>query len=311
MNYFRSKSEALDWFSQSKYGIFVHVLYPDGRNRSNKPKDINDFANNFDTEKFAETCEMAGAEYVMFTIGQNSGYYCAPNQTLDTICGSKPGERCSFRDLPMDLAFSLKKRGIKMFLYAPSQGPSAAGDDIAVKFGAKSNDILWNDYKVNEKVADNWAAVLKEWADRYGDNVVGWWFDGNFPDVGIDDEFAIKMDRAIRSGNEFALAAYNPGQQMIKRHRPVGEYTAGEMRDLKWAPDDKYVDGLLWHILTYMGNGWGDPNVRYSDEEVIEFVKKTSQVGGVVSFDLYWDYDGTIASKQLEQLIKLKKALRR
>lgn len=309
MNDFVSKLEAVDWLSKSKYGLFVHFLYPRKRTRFSI-NGINEMVNMFDTEFFAENCEKAGVEYVMFTLGQNSGYYCAPNRTYDDICGFRAGEKCSYRDLPMDLAFSLRKRGIKLFLYAPSNAPSKGGDEIQVKFGAKSNDILWNDYKVNSTVRENWCAVLKEWASRYGENIVGWWFDGNFPDVGIDNDFAVAMEKAVSSGNPHILTAYNPGQQKIVRHRPVGAYTAGEMRDLKWAPDDKYVDGLLWHILTYMGTGWGEPSARYTDEYVTDFIKRTSEVGAAVTFDIFCDCDGSFSEQQMQQFMNMKKMLR-
>lgn len=306
---FKTKKDAVDWFSESKYGIFVHFLYP--RMYTDFPcKSINEQVEMFDTELFAENCEKAGAEYVMFTLGQNTGYFCAPNRTYDNICGFRAGEKCSYRDLPMDIAFSLRARGIKLFLYAASNAPSKGGEEISLSFGNNSGNVLWNDYKVNDNVRENWCAVLREWALRYGTNIAGWWFDGNYPDVGIDDEYARRMEQAVLCGNPSALTAYNPGQQMIKRHRSVGDYTAGEMRDLKWAPEGKFADGLLWHLLTYMGSGWGQPNARYSDEYVIDFVKRSAQVGGVVSFDIFCENDGSFSEEQMHQFVKLKQALK-
>ena len=58
----------------------------------------------------------AGAGFVMFTLGQNSGYYCSPNAVFDSIVGTSPGDLCSKRDLPMDLIKSLKKYNIPVIL---------------------------------------------------------------------------------------------------------------------------------------------------------------------------------------------------
>jgi hypothetical protein len=91
-----------DWFRDAGFGIMVHflkeVFAPEGG-----AKEWNDAVNGFSVEKFAKQASEAGVGYVLFTLGQNSGYYCSPNSAFNNAVGIKPGELCSIRDLPMDL----------------------------------------------------------------------------------------------------------------------------------------------------------------------------------------------------------------
>ena len=103
----REKGKA--WLKAAKFGVFVHYL--------GEGPDWNKRVESFDIEKFAEQLEQTGAGYLIFTLGQNSGYYCSPNATYEKYAGYKTGERCSRRDLPMEIADALAKRGIRLMLY--------------------------------------------------------------------------------------------------------------------------------------------------------------------------------------------------
>ena len=111
-----------DWFRDAGYGIMVHylkpVIVPEG-----DAGEWNEAVNSFDVELFADQAEEARAGFVMFTLGQNSGYYCSPNATFDSIVGVEPGALCSTRDLPQDLIKALNKYNIPVILYLPSNPP--------------------------------------------------------------------------------------------------------------------------------------------------------------------------------------------
>ena len=91
-----------DWFRDAGFGIMFHYLssniVPEGG-----PKEWNEAVNSFDADAFALNAHVAGAGFVMVTLGQNSGYYCSPNAAFDSVVGVSPGELCSVRDLPMDI----------------------------------------------------------------------------------------------------------------------------------------------------------------------------------------------------------------
>jgi hypothetical protein len=101
-NLARSRSA---WLKAAKYGVFVHFL-PSG-------PDYQKEVDAFDVKSFANQMEQAGAAYVFFTLGQNSGYYCSPNKKYEHYLRCKPNARCSRRDLPMELADALAKRNIR------------------------------------------------------------------------------------------------------------------------------------------------------------------------------------------------------
>ena len=67
----------------------------------------------FDVERLAQQLDTAHVRYSCLTLGQNSGYFNAPNAAYDRISGYQPGERCSARDLPLDLHRALSARNIR------------------------------------------------------------------------------------------------------------------------------------------------------------------------------------------------------
>ena len=111
------KSPQTDWFKEARIGAFMHFL----------PGNAEQFAkvNDFDVEALARQLEDMGAKYFVFTLGQNSGWFNAPNATYDRVTGYQPGERCATRDLPLDLYRALHAKGIRLMLYLPCQTPNA------------------------------------------------------------------------------------------------------------------------------------------------------------------------------------------
>ena len=113
-----------------RWGIMVHYL-ADWRSRTDSitttPAVWNEMINQFDVEGLAKQVKETGAGYMIFTIGQNSGYYVAPNKTYERITGNS--SKCSQRDLITDLSAALRKQGIKLIVYLPSGAP--VDDSIA------------------------------------------------------------------------------------------------------------------------------------------------------------------------------------
>ena len=103
------------WLKAAKHGVFVHFL--------GGGPEWNQKVDSFDVRRFATQMVQARAGYVVFTLGQNSGYYCSPNATYDKFTGHRAGQRCSRRDLPMELADALQAQRIPLMLYLPSRAP--------------------------------------------------------------------------------------------------------------------------------------------------------------------------------------------
>ena len=150
-----------DWFHNVGFGIMVHYLkptiVPDGGS-----KEWNNAVNSFDVEKFASQASDAGAGFVMFTLGQNSGYYCSPNKVFENVVGVNPGDLCSTRDLPMDLINALKKYEIPLILYLPSN-PPVNNKLVSEKFHYPLKDTATSQY--NQPILED---MIREWSLRYG-----------------------------------------------------------------------------------------------------------------------------------------------
>eukprot|EP01046_Picozoa_sp_COSAG06_P043603 COSAG06_NODE_5739_length_3299_cov_19.417813_2_plen_247_part_00 len=76
----------------------------------------------FDVDGLAKDLHDVGAGYLLIMVGENSGWYIAPNAAYDRVVGRQPS-RLSKRDLIKDLGVALKRYGIRLLVYLPSQAP--------------------------------------------------------------------------------------------------------------------------------------------------------------------------------------------
>jgi hypothetical protein len=299
-----SQAAAQGWFRQARYGIFVHYL-PSG-------PAFNEAVVSFNVEKFADQIAQTGAGYVIFTLGQNSGYYCSPNATYDRLAGYQPGQRCSRRDLPMELADVLAKHRIRLMLYLPSRAPQ---EDKQAMAGLGD---VHEQKPAPQTFTHNWSAVIREWSLRYGQKVAGWWFDGSYNTEGWDNlaqpnNWNTWAD-ACRAGNPGSILAFNPGAELWHAFLKLTnqqDYTAGEQTRFGATPDlyPPYPN-MQWHILSYLGDSWANPSgPDYQDHWMIDYVKRVNRQGGIVSIDVNAGNDG-IYPPHLRQLITLGKSLK-
>ncbi|MBM3477564.1 MAG: hypothetical protein FJX75_30210, partial [Armatimonadetes bacterium] len=89
------------WLAEGSYGLMVHYLIsPPGDTPEARTAEFDRIVNGFDLDAFIEQFESTGADWLIFTIGQNTGYYCSPNEWLDARL---PGHT-SRRDLILQIA---------------------------------------------------------------------------------------------------------------------------------------------------------------------------------------------------------------
>lgn len=297
------KNPNADWFREAGYGAFMHFL----------PGDAETFTkvDDFDVNALADQLESMGVKYFVFTLGQNSGFVNSPNPVYERVTGYAPGERCSKRDLPLDLYHALKPKGIKLMLYLPCQAPNR--DAVAQEaFGLAQGP---KDQPIDVTFARRWAEVIGEWSTRYGDKVAGWWFDGGYKWIGFNDEIAQIYAEAVKRGNPKAIVTFNPGVSLIRWTR-AEDYTAGELNEpFGFAPADRWVEGSQWHALTYLGSRWGARDMRFSSEQWAEWMNSVMAKGGVVTLDMGPNYDcqagfiGSFAKEQVDQMQAIRAML--
>ena len=112
------------------------------------------------------------------------------------------------------------------------------------------------DRQLDLAFARKWATVIREWSDRYGDAVSGWWFDGGYEWIGFNSQIARVYAEAAKHGNAQAVVTFNPGVS-LKRWTDAEDYTAGELNDpFTYSCNGRWLDGSQWHALTFLGDAW-------------------------------------------------------
>ncbi len=297
---------------KAKWGVMTHYLadwQAQVHNLNMNVDEWNKLVDNFDVERLAEQLQSAGASYYQISIGQNSGYYLSPNPTYDKLTGIQPS-KCSRRDLVSDLYTALHKRGIRLMVYLPSGAPDH--DKVA------EAALDWrNGPFPNREFQLKWQQVIRDWAQRWGNKVSGWWFDGcYFPNSmyrSADAPNFASFAAAARAGNPDAVVAFNPGvYYRILSMTPDQDFTAGEIDKpdlikIRHSIDGK-IDGTQIHVLSFLGQKWGMGTPRFTTDQVVGYSRKIWALGGAVTWDVPIDLDGKIAQPFIDQLTALHNA---
>ena len=288
-----------DWMI-GKLGVFLH-WWPTAENP--------DTDKDFDVEGLVCDLKEIKPDFFFFTLGQNSGYYNAPNAVYERYAGFDQGTRCGRnRDLPAEIIAALKGSGIRMGLYAPCQ-PSFDNPVTEAKFGnlARAED---KNYYMTDKGIDRWADVIREWAKRYGEDVSLWWFDGGERYMGMTDAKAARLACAARAGNGHAVVSFNSGlltgaTQIV--NTASCDYTSGEVtRGPSVACRSRSVDGAQWFALTHLGSYWTRCDFNIPDRSVWWWLKDVVTTGGTVAFDMGRDVrTGRLDKTQKQRLARI------
>ncbi|MBQ3088334.1 MAG: hypothetical protein IJC36_01740 [Clostridia bacterium] len=330
------KIDRSEWLYQKKWGVFMHFLHqPAGSADALKAKgadfvyDVSDPGkltpweekiNNFDVDHFAAQLNEIGAGWCGVTIMQLSRYMIAPNATFDKYTGYKPGEACSRIDFIDRLIKALDKYDIGLMLYFTGDGPSRDPK-------AKAALQTWDDDErvIHPDFVEKWSNVVKEYSLRYGDKVKAWWHDGMW--IGYKDkpELLKMYADAFRAGNPDAAIATNidscidqGNAELVlnpRRGAKYDDFTAGEVVKLGALPYHPFMDGCgaRWHILTFLGaegasevEGWGTKGCKYKPGWLFDYVDEVHKRGGIITFDIHYEPDGTIDPDQMRALRLLK-----
>lgn len=286
-----------DWLQDAQIGVFTHFL-PGSEER---------FAilERYDAQAVAKQMHELGVKYFVFTIYQNSGFLNAPNTVYDEITGYAPGQKCSQRDVPMELADALAPYGIRLILYVTGQTPNR--DAFAqAKFGLSPAP---KDLKLDPEFARKHARVFQCWSDRYGEKVAGWWVDGCYEHCDFNEEIARIYSQALKHGNPHAIVAFNPGVRRPEWR--TSDFTAGEIN----LPFEETVhssrteNGQQCQILTFLGDSWCRPNCRFETDSWVAWVQSVVRNGGAVTLDAAPNWDpaaGPIGILNPDQAAQIK-----
>ena len=288
----------------AKWGVFNHFL----GNGCKSAAEWNAKVDGLNVEKIADQLQSCGAKFYFFTVMQGTQYLAAPNATYDRIAGVKPGEACSRRDLPADLAKALGSRGIDLYLYYTGDGPYK---DAVI--GGRFGFAVPRAGGVKRPFVEKWASVLEEYAVRYGANVKGWWIDGCYArDFKYTDELLSLYAEAVRRGNPAALVAMNDGVKAdYTKYYAKEDFTSGEFIDFCAVPRSRFINGAQAFMLAPLGlpppgaskwDSWCKPGCKRDAQYMAEFVDRVNRNGGVVAIDINLHPDGSFDSDQLDVL---------
>ncbi len=310
------------WFQKAKWGVFMHYM-ADTVCKAPTVESWNQAVGSFDVEGLADQLASAGAGYFVLTLGQNSGFFCAPNATYDSLVGITPS-KCAKRDLPGDLSAALKKRGIRLMVYLPAGAPDRDKEAMEKLEWQNGKHPFWSYRNGTPKGEDSrlvsfqnkWESVIADWSKRWGKNVCGWWFDGcYFPDAMYRHPDAPNFESfaaAARAGNGDSIVAFNPGvENPVITLTPAEDYTAGEINEPgKVVCEGSRVGTAQFQMLSYLGPNWCAKPPRFTAEQVVQYTRNITDKGGVVTWDVPPDgVTGRILPEFLEQLQALGKAL--
>lgn len=319
------------WMAQGTYGVMTHYLIkPKGNTPEEKTADLNRTVDRFDLDHYIRQFQETGADWLIFTLGQCTGYLCSPNPYLDA---KAPG-RTPRRDLALEIAKRLKALDKRLILYIPSEQAA----DPALK------QIF--DYATEGHV-DRYFEFLRQYSVKFGVLHHGWWFDSC---SAHPDDYWNKYLAAVRAGNPKAAVAFSGAEFCcggpINPVCKLADYHAGEIHLLEdgkirrdflppggdivvtperllrkrgqkaryYLPDAPLIDGMQWHCLLPIDLTFNPaiPNqfCHYTDKELFQFVRRIKAVGGAISINVSIDIEnGHIPEDTHSQLVRLGKTL--
>jgi hypothetical protein len=323
------------WMTKGKYGVFMHYQYRIllGYSVATNPKfpepsvmtasQWNQFVDGFDVKGFANQMYKAKVGWVMFCLDDHYfAWPCSPNSKFSKYTGYASGQKCSNRDLIIDVADALNAKGIKLIVYYAGLNGYMKEPQVMKGLGDTISRGEFNDKTPpSAEVRKRRLEVLKEYADRFGTKIAGWWFDTpgkDSYDSTPNDWWAINA--IVHSANPKAVIALAQGgmSKMDPLIAGIDDYTGGDTwskQDLtKLIPNNYPVKGgILWHGKIYCGNvyhGMGNAN-QFSDVELITWIRTCNSQGGVCTLD--WPFDpntGLIKDFGFKQMLSIRKALK-
>lgn len=322
------------WMAQSGFGVMTHYLIqPKGETPAEKTDDLNRIVDQFDVGAFVKQLEEAGADWLIFTLGQGTGYLSSRNEVINELeAGLTPR-----RDLIPEIGRQLHQRGKRLIIYLP--GAHTPADPNVKRLLGRGT----------EGYAERHNGLIRHYALKMGVHCAGWWFDS----CGRQEDamWRAEMD-ACRAGNPDAVVAFSGAEfcasgGLIRPICPIEDYHAGEIHlledgqirtDFLWPPgegiivdaqrklrkagqpaafympDSQFIDNVQWHCLLPIDLTFNPaiPNqfCHYTDKELFRFVDDVKSVGGAITINVPIDVEtGRIPQDSHAQLVRLKEHL--
>lgn len=197
-----------------KYGMFIHHVLPwssyaDG----SKPQTIDEFADAFDAEGFADSLERMGVEYIVFTAWHFAVQPLYPSAVSEKW---RPGN-CPKRDLLGDIIDSVRARDIHVVMYThPRDGHDFSEEDkIKTGWGQGAHETDSQQPNLSNFDYDKWNEYMlelyEEFAERYASRLSGYYTDSNGPKDPAD---------YLHTNTDHQIVNYLKIRSIMKSHNP-------------------------------------------------------------------------------------------
>lgn len=329
-----TKQHRAAWMAEGSYGVMVHyLLSPQGDTADTRNADFNRIIDGFDLDGFMDTFAASGADWLIFTIGQNTGYWNSSNEVVDRLL---PG-RTPRRALVLEIAERVKELGKRFIVYLPVE-VSAQKPEVQQAFGWNPED--------QTGYLERYQSFVRAYSVKFGRLHDGWWFDGWYDSITQGKWDPRDWMDAARAGNPDAIVAFNDGAFCVGREKPVSplqDYHAGEVHllwdakivfdfvpseaDISFAtdggmlirgrepnlymPTSRFSDGVQWHALVPIDSTFNpavpDKYTHYSDTDLLKFILDCRKVGGAVTLNVPIDQQGHIPDSTAAQLSRIAK----
>ena len=322
------------WMAQGGYGIMTHYLIsPKGNTPAEKTADLNRTVDNFDLDYFMNQFDESGADWLIFTLAQGTGYLSSKNEFIDDMeKGFTPN-----RDLMTEIGTELHNRGKKLIIYLP--GANAPADWTVKRLLGRGS----------QGYADRHNEFISNYSRKLGKLHDGWWFDSCIPQT--NEAWQKEMD-ACRAGNPDSVIAFAgaefAGGGPVNPLCPIEDYLSGDIQILEdgkiridfinppgqgiiitadrklrrtgvepkfYMPDSQFVGNVQWQCLLPIDQTFNPaiPNqyCHYTDKELFKFVDDVKSVGGAITINVPIDnQNGHIPLDTHSQLVRLGKHLK-
>ena len=297
---------------QGKWGVRMSIPTPANR----------DDINTFDVDAFAKQFrQLTTANHIMVNVTHpaNSSAYSAPHPELAKHMGSEPFPK---RDLLGEVLDAIKASGKKAIVYFACEGfyHTIANRRLQEKWAAllKSKKLgAWDGTR---------ELILKHYADKYGDRIDGWWFDGARH---LDEEERTRWKQVIQATNPKAIVAFNrmagPPWGSTRQCDIFGGHPTPRLRAKAWDPvnllmieavekspwmniigepvEDK-GDGALAHVFMPMQGSWNRGDLEFPADQAIEWMNRVLKAGGMHTWVV--PREGSLMqAEQFDLLLKL------
>jgi hypothetical protein len=323
------------WMARGGFGLMTHYLItPKGSTPQERTADLNRIVDCFDLGTYIRQFDESGADWLIFTLGQGTGFLSSHNEDIDRLEGGFTPRR----DLITEIGEQLHRRGKKLIVYFP--GAHTAADPTVKRLLGLGTG----------RYADMHNDVIRQYSLKLGRLCDGWWFDS----CGVQGEPAWQKEMAAcRAGNPESVIAFSGAEfcasgGRIKPICPIEDYHAGEIHLLEggkirtdfiyppgngvivtadgklrkkgqearfYLPDSQFIDNVQWHCLLPVDLTFNPavPNqyCHYTDKELFGFVDRVKSVGGAITINVPIEIEtGQIPQETLAQVVRLGRHLK-